>query len=133
VFAILGFTDVALGWYPLGLGNPEWEFGTISGSLNAMAIPILGLYLALASAIARSDRMAARIIAVIMGVLLAIVISLGVIYLTDIPMAFKAVQSSTFVTLGIKKAIAKALLLGVGDSTLLALGMVTGWRVPSKS
>src|SRR6185437_6901598 len=47
-FVVMGFTDVALAWYPTAFGNPEWEFGAISATLNGFALPTLGLYLVLA-------------------------------------------------------------------------------------
>ena len=128
-FTILGLLDVALGWFPPAFGNPEWEFGTISGSLNALAIPMLGLYLVLASAIARSDRRAGRIVAVVMGALLLTTLGLGVLYLTVLPIAIKAVAGNALVALGIKKAIVKAVVLGIANSVLLTVGMVKGWRV----
>ncbi len=128
-FTILGLLDIALGWYPPAFGNPEWEFGTISGSLNALAIPMLGLYLVLASAIARSDRRAARTVAVVMGLLLLILLGLGVLYLTVVPLAIKSVAGNALVALGMKKAIVKAVTLGMADAVLLAVGMVKGWRV----
>ena len=128
-FALLGLIDVALGWYPAAFGNPEWEFGTISGTLNALAIPMLGLYLVLASAIARSDRRSARVVAVVMGLLLATILVLGVIYLTVLPIAIKAVSSNALVALGMKKAVVKAMTLGAADMVLLGVGMVKGWRV----
>ena len=31
-FLLMGLVDLALAWFPLGLGNPEWEFGTISAT-----------------------------------------------------------------------------------------------------
>ena len=116
-------------WYPAAFGNAEWEFGTISGTLNALAIPMLGLYLALASAIARGDRRSARIVAVVMGVLLVTILALGAIYLTVLPIAIKAVSSNALVALGMKKAVVKALTLGVADVALLGVGMARGWRV----
>ena len=128
-FTILGLLDIGLGWYPTAFGNPEWEFGTISGSLNALAIPMLGLYLALASAIARADRRSARIVAVFMGVLLLVILALGVLYVTVLPLAIKAVAGNALVALGIKKAIVKAVMLGLVDSVLLVVGLVKGWRV----
>lgn len=128
-FTILGLLDIGLGWYPTAFGNPEWEFGTISGSLNALAIPMLGLYLVLASAIARSDRRTARIVAVAMGVLMLVILGLGLVYVTVLPLAIKAVSGNALVSLGIKKAIIKAVTLGVADAVLLAVGMVKGWRV----
>jgi hypothetical protein len=128
-FTALGLLDVALGWYPPAFGNPEWEFGTISGTLNALAIPMLGLYLVLASAIARSDRRSARAVSVGMAVLLLMVLGLGLVYLTVVPLAIKSVSNNALVAFGMKKAIVKAVALGIADSVLLGVGMVKGWRV----
>lgn len=126
-FAILGFTDIALGWYPTAFGNAEWEFGTISGSLNALAIPMLGLYLALAAAIARGKRNAARGVGVAMVLTLVILLGLGMLYLLVTPVALKAVAGNPLADLGIRKAIIKALSLGVVDCVLLAAGIRKAW------
>jgi hypothetical protein len=128
-FFVLGLIDIGLGWYPAALGNLEWEFGTISGSLNALAIPMLGLYLMLASAIARSDRGMARVVSLLMGLLLVGLVGLGVIYLTVVPVAIKSVAGNALVSLGIKKGVAKAVTLGIAYCALLATGIVKGWRV----
>jgi hypothetical protein len=128
-FFALGLIDIGLGWYPTAFGNLEWEFGTISGSLNALAIPMLGLYLMLAAAIARSDRRMARIVSTLMALLLATLVVLAVIYLTLVPVAIKAVAGNALVSLGIKKGVAKAATLGLADCALLATGIVKGWRV----
>jgi hypothetical protein len=132
-FFLLGLIDIGLGWYPTAFGNLEWEFGTISGSLNALAIPMLGLYLMLASAIARSDRRRARIVSALMGLLLAGLLVLGVIYLTVVPVAIKAVASNPAVLLGIKKGVVKAVTLGLADCALLIIGVAKGWRVPKSA
>ena len=128
-FFILGLIDIALGWYPAAFGNLEWEFGTISGSLNALAIPMLGLYLMLASSIARSDRRMARVVCVLMGLLLATLIVLGAIYLTVVPVAIRAVAGNPAVSLGIEKGVVKAVTLGLVDCILLGIGVAKGWRV----
>jgi hypothetical protein len=128
-FFILGLLDIGLGWYPAAFGNLEWEFGTISGTLNALAIPMLGVYLMLASAIARSDQRMARIVSALMGVLLLTLVVLGVIYLTVVPVAIKSVSGNALVSLGMKKGVAKAVTLGLADCALLVTGMVKGLRV----
>ena len=128
-FFVLGLIDIGLGWYPAAFGNLEWEFGTISGTLNALAIPMLGLYLVLASALARSDRRMARTVSLLMGILLATLLVLGVIYLPVVPVALRAVAANPLVSLGVKKGVAKAVTLGLADCALLANGIVRGWRV----
>jgi hypothetical protein len=129
-FFILGLIDIGLGWYPAAFGNLEWEFGTISGTLNALAIPMLGLYLMLGSAIARSDRRMARMVSGLMGLLLATLVVLGIIYLTVVPVAMKSVADNALISLGMKKGVVKALTLGLADCALLITGIVKGLRVP---
>ena len=48
-FVVMGGTDITLAWYPAPFGNPEWEFGAISATLNGLALPTLGFYLLLCS------------------------------------------------------------------------------------
>lgn len=129
VFVVLGIADIALGWYPAAFGNSEWEFGTISGSLNALTIPVMGLYLLAASAIARGDVVSGRVLGVVMAVLAVSLLVGGFIYVTVAPIALKAVAGNDLVLLGMKKAVAKALLLGVGYIGLLILGALRAWRV----
>lgn len=129
-FLFLGVLDIALGWFPAAFGNMEWEFGTITGSLNALAIPMLGLYLLLASSVALMQRRSARVVAVLMGLLLVALLALGVIYLTVLPVAIKAVSANAAVVLGVQKAAIKALALGLVDCALLVVGIRKAWRVP---
>jgi hypothetical protein len=44
-FAIVGLTDLALLWWPLGFGDAIWEFGTLSGTLDRVPMPGLGIVL----------------------------------------------------------------------------------------
>ena len=132
VFLVMGFVDIALGWYPLAFGNPEWEFGTISGSLNAFALPILGIYLIAASAVARGARKTAKVAALFMGILAGTLFALTIIFLTVIPMAANGVRGNALLTLGMQKAIAKAIGLLVSYGLLLIGGAVVGWTEPDE-
>ncbi len=132
-FTILGLSDIALGWYPAAFGNPEWEFGTISGSLNALTIPMMGLYLLVASAVARNDRRTARILGFVLWLMAAILVGLGLVYLTVIPIAIKAVAGNELVLLGMKKAIVKGLSLLLGYVTLLFVAARRAGRVRDKN
>lgn len=129
VFAVLGLVDIALGWYPAAFGNSEWEFGTISGTLNALTIPVMGLYLLAASAIARGDLRSGRILGAVMAIMALGLLMGGFLYITVAPIALKAVAGNDLVHMGMKKAIVKAMLLGVGYTWLLVLGALRAWRV----
>jgi len=128
VFAVLSFADIGLGLYPLAFGNSEWEFGMISGILNGFAIPTMALYLLLGSLIARGNRIGARIMASLMGVIVMVLVVLGLLYATAIPLALKSVSNNAAIDLGMKKAILKAGILLVGYLALYVFGAVRGWR-----
>lgn len=129
IFAVLGVADIALGWYPAAFGNPEWEFGTISGSLNALTIPMMGLYLLVASAVARDDRRSRRVLGILMWLMAVGVVGLGLVYITVIPIAIKSVAANELVLLGMKKAIAKGLVLLIGYVVLLIVGARRAGRI----
>ena len=129
VFTLLGFADIGLGWYPAAFGNSEWEFGTISGSLNALTIPVMGLYLMLASAIARGERASGRVLAILLTTIALGLLVLGFIYITVIPVALKAVANNELVAMGMKKAVVKAVLLGIAYVGLVIYAAVRAWRI----
>ena len=127
-YFVMSLIDLALGWYPLGFGSSEWEFGTISATMAGLAVPTLSLYLILGSALSRERRLAARIVAVIMIVVAVALAMLCIVYLTSIPIALNAVAENSVARLGIQKAIGKSLMLFVGYETLLVVGALCGFR-----
>jgi hypothetical protein len=109
--AVVGWTDLALLWYPPQLGNPQWEFGTISAHLNGMPLGTVGLALVAAGAIGEGHRRSAQVVA---GVALLVAVSLlaiSVIYLLDIPVALRSTpaQARAILTKAIVKAAVYAL------------------------
>src|SRR6476619_3330346 len=61
-FVVMGVADIALGIYPMAIGDPEWEFGVISSILNAFAIPTMGGYLLLSSLLASNKVVVTRVV-----------------------------------------------------------------------
>ena len=51
----------------------------------------------------------------------------GLVYITVAPIALKAVAGNALVLMGMRKAIAKAMLLGIGYRWLLGLGARRAW------
>lgn len=131
VFVVLGFTDIALGLYPLAFGNSEWEFGMVSAILNGFAIPTMGFYLFLASLVARGRSAGARITAVLMIVVAVALTVLALFYAMAIPLALRSVSGNALVALGMKKALVKAGVLFVGYLGLYSFGALKGWRCGS--
>jgi len=127
LFALVGWLDVALTWYPFHLGSAEWEFGTVTASLNGLPVPVLGMGLLLASGMALGRPWLVRLVAlwfVVTAVALAV---MAVLYVTNVPIALKTVEEPALRT-GLKKAIVKALGQSVIYPIVLLSVAVKSWR-----
>ena len=113
VLAAIGLADALVNWYPVALGSPEWEFGTISATFGALPLVTMGLAALLGSVLARGSR--AGVIAVSLFVLLAglAVLALYLLFLSDVPMALRA-TAGKLGGLPIRRGIARTSILGVG-------------------
>ena len=131
-FLVMSGTDIALAWYPTSFGNPEWEFGAISASLNGFAIPTLALYLILASAIARKQIVFTRVLAIVLVALAIVIVVLGLIYATVVPQAFTSVSENDLLTSGMRRAVLKAVVLILAYVVLMIAGAVRAWRVSGR-
>ena len=127
-FFAMSMIDVVLGWYPVRFGSPEWEFGTISATVSALAIPALGLYLVLCSAIARERANIAKAAGIVMIMLAVFLLGLAFFYLTTLPLALRAVRTNDMASLNMKKAVLKWLILFVGYESLFVFGALKGIR-----
>jgi hypothetical protein len=127
-YFIMSFIDLVLGWYPTRFGTPGWEFGTISQTVDSLAIPTLSLYLILAAAFARENTRAAKAAAIVMILLAVALPILGIFFLTNVPIALKATATNDLVHFGMKKAILKTLMLFTGYEALFVVGAVRGLR-----
>ena len=127
-WALLGIADITLGWYPAAFDSPEWEFATISNSLIALTIPAQGLCLFLAAMVATHRVRLARTASIVLVLLAAVALVWGFLYVTLIPMAFKATGNNVLVLTGLKKSIAKSLLLVVAYPTVFIWCAILGWR-----
>ena len=125
--ALAGFFDLALAWYPFGIGNPEWEFGTVSAILNGLPLSTVGLVLVLAGAIENGQLIRARVIAGVFVALVLLVVASAILYAMDIPLALRAVQNP-LARAGLVKAIIKALGLIVVYTVVFSSIAVMSWR-----
>jgi len=132
VFAPVGSADIALVCYPPNFGSAEFEFGSITQSMNSLPLPILGLALILAAGVARGIKWVPRAIAILMLVLLAVMIWWAFLYFTTIPQALKAVVEPMVKT-GLKKAITKTTLQFVLYPLAFVDVSVKAWRHASAS
>jgi hypothetical protein len=125
--SLIGGADIALAWYPFNLGNSEWEFGTVTATLDGLPLLALGLALVLGAAVARGRRAATKTVAVGL-VLLAVLIALAaILYATNVPIALQSV-SDPLVKTGLKKAIVKTALQAVVYPCAFVWLALKGWR-----
>ncbi len=128
VFACVGQLDLALAWYPVQFGNPQWEFGTVSRTYDTLPITALGLTLLLGSGVARGARWWVRIVGtVLLGMGLVVAAGL-VLYALNIPLALTSVAGDSLASLGIKRAIVKALGQGVLYSVVFVVLGISALR-----
>ena len=126
-FVIIGGVDLILAWYPPGFGSPEWEFGTVASTLNGLPLPSLGLMLIMAAGVSQGRVWMARASAVAMLVLVAVLLAVGVLFITVVPLALEAVTNPLART-GLLKVVAKSSVLLVIYPALFTWVAVLGFR-----
>lgn len=127
VFLLLGLLEAGTAWFPLQLGDPEWELGTTSHFFDTFPLLGLGISFLLATSIARGHRWSARALATFC-VLLAVFMWLALaLYATVLPMAFKYVANPDALT-PIKKAGAKTAVQALLYPFALLWLAGAGWR-----
>lgn len=122
LFVIIGFSDMALVWYPLRPGNPSWEFGAVDLTFSSLPILAIGLGACLVAALARGRARLAGFFAVVSILLGLLCIMAYLLFLSDVPLALR--NSPPEVLTGVKKAIYRTSLFGVAfTSAFLGAGI----------
>lgn len=126
-FLLVGLTDIALSWYPMRFGTPEWEFGTIGTTLNNMPLPTLGLLILAAWAVVTERKAPVKVFGVLMMVVGVVLVGLVVVYLLTLPPALTAIDAVENPSARVlaKKGIAKSLVQAVAFP---AAYLLVGWR-----
>lgn len=124
VLLIVGLLDLGLAFYPPMIGNPNWEFGTVSAQLNSLPVPMLGLALLLGAAVARGWILGTRVWAIVAIVMAVLIVAAAVLWALNLPLAFRSVQEPA-ARLGLKKSVAKS----VAQSILYPVAFLwIGWQ-----
>lgn len=126
VLTLAGLGDWVLAWFPMRLGAPEWEFGTIVSSFSGLPLVTMGFAALLGSAVARGVRWQVLVIAWALLLWALVIAACTVIFLLDVPLALGAVQGPA--RLGIMKAIAKTLMLAALFGTGYAVAAIGSLR-----
>ena len=136
VLALVGWTDVALLYYPPFFGNNEWEFGVVAQTFDALPTSTVAMLLLAVGLRARGGRpIPTRLFGVLCGVIMLVIVGLLVIFLLDVPIAWKAItrvppggQRNLMAIAGLKRGIAKVGAYGVGYAACYAVMAVMMWR-----
>ncbi len=130
-FMLVGLVDIALSWFPMRFGTPEWEFGTIGTTLNNLPLPTLGLMILAGWAAVTERRTPVRVFGVLMVVVGLVLAGLVVLYLLTLPPAWGAVTAVEDTTLQVaaKKGIAKSLVQVVAYPAVYLLVGWNAWRL----
>jgi hypothetical protein len=124
--ALVGWTDWVLLWVPLGFGNVEWEFGTISRSFDALPLATIGTAVFIAVALNSGWRRTLLAAAVATSLLVAAFVLVFGVYLLDLPVLLNGAPGPARMVLF--KAVAKTSLYGVLYTVTYAWLCRTCWR-----
>jgi hypothetical protein len=127
LLAVIGFIDVALQWYPASFKSPEWEFGTVAGSVATLPLLTIGLMSLFASFLARGDRAGVTTMAVVFAVLVVLLVGAFLLFLSDVPLALKA-SAATPMVVTIKKSIIRTSVMAIGFGVGYFSAVVVSFR-----
>lgn len=131
-FSLIAGADLVLTWYPFNIGSPEWEFGSVTSSLDGLPLLVMGLTLSLAGGVARGQRGVVRTVAMLFLILAVMIVVAALLYVTNVPIALQSVQDPGVRT-GLKKAIAKTSVQAVVYPAALLWLAVKSWRHAARS
>ncbi len=127
LLAFVGFVEVALQWYPASFKSPEWEFGTVAGSVATLPVLTIGLMSMLASFLARAEKAGVVTMAIVFALLFVLVVGAFLLFLSDVPLALKA-SNQLPVVITIKKAIVRTSVMAIGFGAAYLVSVVVSFR-----
>ena len=107
----VGLSDLALAWLPSDFGNREWEFGTVTATLNGLPVVLMGAVFVYLGAANRGMVRTTRAFGALSLLGALLIVAMAGIYLTNVPLALQSVEGPILV--GVKKAVAKSLIQSV--------------------
>jgi hypothetical protein len=127
-FVIIGLTELALLWWPLGFGNAIWEFGTLSTTFDSVPMWGLGAGLIVFAVLrsARTRPIWVRVLAVACVVVVLIFLVFALVYVTATPEVLR--QTPPEAMGAVRRSIAKTLVEIVAYTGVFGLVAVMLWR-----
>jgi len=128
VFVMAALGDFALAFYPLGLGSPEWEVGTIASVVQGFPLLSLGLVGLWICGGGLGDRRLLVTVGVVFLAIAAVLLVMMVLMLTDVPIALQATREDEAARFGILKLLAKTVYLALVFGALYVVAGVLALR-----
>ena len=82
--------DLGFAWFPLNLGNEEWEFGTISRTFDGLALGTVGLGFLMVAGTAQRSRAVLAGLAAVFTVSVIVLLAMVALYALNAPVALGA-------------------------------------------
>jgi hypothetical protein len=140
LLALVGAVAVALFYASPQFGSPEWEFGTIAQTFDALPLPTLGLVLLALGVRARGGSVVwTRSVAVAMAIVAVLCVAAVLLFALDIPIILRAAQRVgggddpqrfAAAAAGLKRGVVKVAVLALCYGTAYAWMARIMWRVP---
>ncbi|MHC4822336.1 MAG: hypothetical protein ACYTDX_11560 [Planctomycetota bacterium] len=127
LLVLLSAADILVTWLPLELGNPEWEFGTVTASFNGLTSLVLGFALLLFGLRGAGRRGLLRATSVALAVGGLLVLGAVALYGLSLPLALGSVPDGP-VRVGLLKAVAKTALQGVAFPVAFLVMSRVAWK-----
>ena len=113
LFTVLGATDLATQLFPLGLGSPDWEFGTYSSIMDSIPLFTMGMGFLGAYSVVRANRPLSLVLGIVLILVAVFLLAFAFLYATNLPQALRVrprAAADLAVRLGLKKAVVKGAL-----------------------
>ena len=87
---LIGWVDVLLNFYPLQIGNPDWEFGTTSVAIDSLPLGTIGVGLIVTQAVLGRGTWTLRLLALACFAVVAGLVGMLGLYALALPAVWQA-------------------------------------------
>jgi hypothetical protein len=123
---VVGWADLALLWFPLRFGRPEWEFATVGAHFDHMALGTVGVLLLALGVAHRGWWAPAQALAMAAQLIAIGLVAVYAIYIVAAPQAWHNVAPQLEPTIG--RAVRKVSVFAVGYAAAYTWLAVYLWR-----
>jgi len=92
VLLLVSLLDLGVLWWPVRLGDMNWEFGTVSATVDALPLPTLALFGLLIIAILRGQSGWGIPVGVVFGALVLLLTAMLAVHALNLPLLARAVE-----------------------------------------